>query len=58
MEQFIEQAYEISKEMRKITPCFIMKKFHINFEIAEKICQAVWLRNHLEAREMMKEFHS
>ena len=54
MKNYIDQAWEIYQKNRKITPEFISKTLNINIKLATKVCQTVWLRSHIEARQMTK----
>lgn len=55
-EDYEEKAFSFLKEFRRITPPLIMRRFHLNYDAALKICCKVWLRQRLEARKLMKEF--
>ncbi len=41
---------------RKISHFLIMKKFGLDEDLSKIICQKVWLKQHLEARELAKGF--
>lgn len=52
----LDRAWEISQEYRKITPAFIVRKLKVNFDVAEVICQKIWLRRNREGREAARMF--
>lgn len=54
--QMIDRIYNETYNLSRISPIFISKKYGLNDEIAQKICQRIWLRNHNEARELAKAF--
>lgn len=54
-EEYVESAWKILHEFKRITPALIMRKLHVNGETANKICQKVWLRQNREARKIIKE---
>lgn len=56
IENYLEQAYELSNIYRKISSFLLMRKLKINNDLAVKICNKVALRRHLEARKLAKEF--
>ena len=55
MENIEEEAYKLLSKFKRITPVFLMKKFHLNPDCANVLCQKIWLRQHLEARKLAKE---
>lgn len=57
-ENYEEKAFSFLKEFRRITPFLIMRRFHLKYDAALKICCKVWLRQHLEARKLTKEWEN
>ena len=55
IEKYIEEAWDLLKEYRQITPVFIMRKFQLSRKMATIVCQKIWLRQHLEARALAKD---
>ncbi len=49
-----DKAFTDLASFKKISPILIMKKYHLSEDLAKKICQNVWLRQHKEAREMAR----
>jgi ribosomal protein S25 len=54
IEDLSDRAYTELKKFKKISTILVMKKYQLNEDAARKICQNVWLRQHIEAREMAK----
>lgn len=51
IEDYIQKAWNLLKEFRRITPLLIARKFKLRLEYAQKVCQHVWLRQHITARQ-------
>jgi hypothetical protein len=56
IDELIEQAWQILNISQRVTPPLLMRKLKIDGDMAGKICSIVWLRQHLEARQLAKEF--
>lgn len=54
-EHYEEKAWEFAKTMKRISPICLMRKYHLNIDIAKKLCSKIWLRQHLEGRKFAKE---
>jgi hypothetical protein len=54
-ENIEEEAYKLMSVFRRITPIFLMRKFKLNADMANKICDKIALRKHLEMRKFVKE---
>lgn len=50
IEEYIEKSWELLKEFKRITPPLIARKFKLNLDFAQKVCEQVWLRQNREAR--------
>lgn len=57
-ENYENEALDLLKQFKRISPFLIMRKFKLSHEAANKICQKIWLRQHLEARKLMKDFNN
>jgi|GEM_PF-5197281 len=54
-ENLEEEAFKLLSVFRRISPIFLMRRFKINFEMAEKICSRIALRQHLDIRKFVKD---
>jgi hypothetical protein len=54
-ENLEEEAFKLMNAFRKITPILLMRKFKLNAEMANKLCDKISLRQHLEMRKFVKE---
>jgi len=54
-ENLEKEAFKLLSVFRKITPVFLMRRFKLNYDMANKICSRVALRQHLEIRKFVKE---
>jgi len=52
IDNFIEKIRNELKNNRKISPILVMKKYRLSEDMATKVCQNIWLNQHLEARKM------
>lgn len=53
-ENLEEEAYKLLKEFRRISPHLLMRRFHLTGEMARILCLKVWMRQHKEARVLIK----
>lgn len=53
--ELTKRAYEISKGFRRVSPALFMRKLKLSWDGAFKVCCKVWLKQHLEARELAKK---
>jgi hypothetical protein len=52
MEEELErQAYELYKQRRITTP-FLMRKLKISWDMAQRICNKIWIRSYREAKAL------
>lgn len=51
-----EDAFKFSETMRKISPAVLMRKFHLNFEMAKNVYHRVLLKQHIEGRRLANEY--
>lgn len=49
-ENIEESAFKLLNQFRRVTIPFIMRKFKLRWDFAEKLCIRLWLRQHNEAR--------
>lgn len=54
-ENLEEEIYQLALKHPRITPPLIMRKFKITYGKAKELRAKVFLRNHLEARQMAKD---
>lgn len=56
MENELEnKIFEFCSNLKKISPFLLMRKFKLNYDTANKICSKIWLKNHLEARNLARQ---
>lgn len=50
MEEYVEKAWALLQTCKSINPHVVARKFKLNLAFAQRVCEAVWLRQHKEAR--------
>lgn len=58
IEEYIEKAWELLNEFKRITPILVARKFKLEMKFAQKVCEQVWLRQNREAREAAMELEN
>lgn len=54
-ENIEDQAFELLKTLRKVTPTLLMYKLKISYDMAKKLCDKISLRQHVEMRRYVRE---
>lgn len=53
-ENIEEEAYKLLNEFKRVTPALLMRRFKLNCDFAQKLCEKIIRRQNLEARNLAK----